>query len=126
VKIAIIGSRSLADYDSHAILRHIPKNVTAIISGGAKGIDAWAERFAQGKGMRFIKILPNYQKYGKKAPISRNKEIVRQADLVLAIWDFKSRGTANAIVTCIKEGVPVRILSGKPPSALRHSRLIKL
>ncbi|MCL2837413.1 MAG: DUF2493 domain-containing protein [Defluviitaleaceae bacterium] len=125
MKIAIIGSRSLTDYDSHAILRYIPKNVTAIISGGAKGIDAWAERFAQDRGLRFIEILPDYQKYGKKAPIFRNREIVRQADLVLAIWDFKSRGTANAIVACIKEGVPVRILSGKPPSAFRRSRLIK-
>ena len=111
MKVAIIGSRDIAGYDAHIILHHIPKNTKTIISGGAGGADTVAENFARGQGLGFIKILPDYQKYGKKAPIIRNLEIVRQADYLLAIWDYHSRGTAHTIACCIDQGVPVRILS---------------
>ena len=110
MKVAIIGSRGIAEYDAKTVLRHIPKDVRAIISGGAHGVDAWAERFAKTQKLPFVKILPDYQKHGKRAPAVRNREIVRQADFLLAIWDYKSRGTAHAIVCCIEQGVPVRVL----------------
>ena len=111
MKVAIIGSRTVLKYDADIILRHLPKNTKTIISGGAAGADTLAEAFARQQGLVFIKILPDYQKHGKKAPIIRNLEIVRQADYLLAIWDYKSRGTAHAICCCINQGVPVRILS---------------
>lgn len=110
MKVAIIGSRHIERYDMQALLRYMPENVTAIISGGAKGIDALAEVFASSQNLPLLKILPNYAKYGKRAPLMRNKEIVRKADCVLAIWDYKSRGTAHAIVCCIEQGTPVRVL----------------
>ena len=110
MKVAIIGSRNIERYDADIILRHLPKDTKTIISGGAAGADTIAERFAREQGLEFIKILPDYQKHGKKAPIIRNLEIVRQADYLLAIWDYKSRGTAHAISCCINEGVPVRVL----------------
>ena len=110
MKVAIIGSREITQYDFQTILRNIPKIVDTIISGGAVGVDALAEEFALEQGLNFVKILPDYEEYGKKAPIMRNLEIVRQADYVLAIWDYKSRGTAHSIACCIRLGVPVRIL----------------
>ena len=94
------------------VSQYLPGATRVIISGGAGGVDAWAEQFARSGGFEFIKIEPDYQKHGKKAPIIRNRELVKQADYVLAIWDFKSRGTAHAIVCCIEEGIPVRILEG--------------
>ena len=110
MKVAIVGSREIVRYDAQTILRHLPKNAKTIISGGARGVDTLAENFALGQGFSFIKILPDYQKHGKKAPVLRNLEIVQQADYLLAIWDYQSRGTAHAIVHCIEQGVPVRIL----------------
>ena len=110
MKVAIIGSRGIKNYDERIVLQHLPQEARTIISGGAGGVDTWAEEFARKKGLGFVKIVPNYQKYGKKAPTIRNRKLVRQADYVIAVWDYKSRGTAHAIVCCIEEGIPVRIL----------------
>ena len=110
MKVAIIGSRGIRNCDVQTVSRHLPNETRAIISGGAGGVDTWAEEFARLRGLEFVKLVPDYQRYGKKAPTIRNRELVRQADYVLAIWDYKSRGTAHTIVCCIEEGVPVRIL----------------
>ena len=112
MKVAIIGSRGINSCDTEAVLRLLPTGTRVIISGGAGGVDAWAEEFARLRGFEFVKILPDYQKYGKRAPAVRNRELVRRADYVLAVWDYKSRGTAHAIVCCIEEGVPVRVVGG--------------
>ena len=54
--MAIIGSRNIVEYDLKTILRHIPKNVVAIISGGATGVDTLAENLAFENGLSFTKI----------------------------------------------------------------------
>jgi hypothetical protein len=68
-----------------------------IISGGAKGIDSLAELYAQKNNIPIKIIRPEYGKYGKGAPIVRNKEIVNMSDHIIAIWDGKSRGTQSVI-----------------------------
>lgn len=110
MKLAIIGARTLPDFDKSAIKECIPPETTAILSGGAVGIDTLAEEVAAELGLPFEAVLPNYQKYGKKAPIVRNKAIVEKADRVLAVWDYRSRGTAHVIATCIGAGVPIRVI----------------
>lgn len=123
MKLAIIGSRSLTDFDKNAILRHISQDITHIISGGAQGIDSLAREIAAAQKLGFLEIEPDYAKYGRKAPLVRNREIVRQSDRVLAVWDFHSRGTAHAIVCCIEEGVPVRVIG--PDGASRDGRALE-
>lgn len=85
------------------MLSYIPKSCTCIISGGAIGIDHIAQEISKILKVEFIEFLPDYKKYGKRAPLIRNLEIVKQADFVFAVWDFTSRGTANTISHCIKE-----------------------
>ena len=41
-----------------------------IVSGGAKGADTYAREFAKKKGLKLIEYFPNYEKYGKGAPLS--------------------------------------------------------
>lgn len=90
MKVAIIGSRSLTDID---IEKYVPENTDTIISGGANGIDSLAEEFASLHNIPTIIFEPEYKKYGKVAPIIRNKQIVQAADIIIAIWDGKSKGT---------------------------------
>ncbi len=94
MKVAIIGSRSLTEDN---IGEYIPVQTTEIISGGAKGIDACAEKYATENGIKLTLFLPQYQKYGRFAPLKRNIEIIENADLVIAFWDGKSRGTKETL-----------------------------
>lgn len=92
--VAVVGSRNLQVRD---LGQYLPAGVTRIVSGGAKGVDQCAREYAQEMGIPLLEFLPEYSKYGRAAPIRRNEEIVRSADLVLAFWDGKSRGTLYTI-----------------------------
>ena len=106
MKIAIIGSRGLVVEDFDA---YLPPHCTEIISGGARGIDACARAYAEKKGIICTEILPDYRRFGRGAPLRRNKEIVALCDEVIAFWDGRSSGTAFVIAHCKKVGKPCRV-----------------
>jgi len=110
MKIAVIGSRSITDPNEvTGQLENL--TVTKIISGGAAGVDTIAERWADLTGTPKLIIKPNYQRYGKAAPLERNKLIVEAADYVIAIWDGKSTGTLQAVNYAKKIGKPVQVIN---------------
>lgn len=90
MKLLIIGSRTIKDFD---LSGHVPAETELIISGGATGMDTVAERYADANGIEKLIIRPEYEKYGRVAPIKRNEIMVDMADAVLAVWDGESRGT---------------------------------
>lgn len=106
MKVAVIGSRSLSVLN---LGKYLPKGTTEIISGGAKGVDSSARKYALAHGIKLTEFLPEYERYGRAAPLKRNITIIENADLVLAFWDGKSRGTKFVIDNCRKRGVEVRI-----------------
>lgn len=107
MKIAIIGSRNL---DVKNLGEYLPDGVTEIVSGGAKGIDTCAAEYAQAKELKLTEFLPEYDKYGRAAPIVRNKTIAEYADVVLAFWDGKSKGTLSVIKYCEKIGKKCKVI----------------
>lgn len=107
MKVAIIGSRGIENIE---ISSYIPKEVTEIISGGAKGIDTLAEEYADKHKLRKYIIRPNYEKYSRAAPIVRNKVIVELADLTIAFWDGTSKGTESVIKYAKKLGKEVQVI----------------
>lgn len=108
MKVAVIGSRDLHITD---LARYLPENTTEIVSGGARGIDSDARAYAQQNGIRLTEFLPDYQQFGRGAPLKRNLQIIEYADVVLAFWDGQSRGTKYVIDHCRKQGVPVRVFA---------------
>lgn len=106
MKVAVIGSRGLrVDH----LEDYLPEGVTEIVSGGAKGVDACAREYALAHGLKLTEFLPEYKKYGRGAPLRRNITIIEHADLVLAFWDGKSRGTIYVIDNCKKRNIPVAV-----------------
>ena len=106
MKIAIIGSRgivvqNIADYVSDG---------DEIVSGRAIGVDRCAAEYARKNGLKLTEFLPQYQRYGRAAPIVRNKEIVDYADKVIAFWSGSSKGTLSVIKYAEKTGKPCKIV----------------
>ena len=108
MRIAVIGSRNL---DIQNLEDYLPPETTEIISGGAKGIDRCARIYALKHNIRLTEYLPEYNRYGRSAPLKRNLQIIQNADLVLAFWDGKSKGTAFVIQQCRKTGIPLQIIT---------------
>jgi hypothetical protein len=107
MKLAIIGSRTCPKIDIEAHLDAIPDT---IVSGGAMGADAYAREFAKKKGLKLIEYFPNYAKYGKVAPLERNKQIVDECDSVLAFWDGSSKGTKYTIDYAKRMNKPIKVI----------------
>ena len=91
------------------IAKYIPDETTEIISGGAKGIDTLAEKYAEEHNIPKLIIKPEYEKYRRSAPLKRNEIIVDISDIVIAIWDGKSRGTKYAIDYAKKIGTHTEV-----------------
>ena len=107
MKLAIIGSRTCPPINIEEHLKYIPDT---IVSGGAKGADTYAREFAHKHNLRLIEFLPNYEKYGRGAPLVRNKLIVDECDCVLAFWDGKSSGTKFTLDYAQQKGKPIKIV----------------
>ena len=101
MKVAIIGSRNIKNI---VLEQYISDEVNEIVSGGAVGVDSCAAEYAKKNGLKLTVFLPQYERYGRAAPIVRNKKIVEYADKVLAFWDGKSKGTASVIKYAQKTG----------------------
>ena len=108
MKVAVIGSRSLDPSRLSWLAAQLPPDCTAIVSGGAKGVDQLAFQIAQRQGLPCVELLPDYGRYGRGAPLIRDREIVREADLVLAVWDGASPGTRYVMEQCQKTATALR------------------
>ena len=94
MKLLIVGSRSITDFDLEGL---VPPETDLIISGGANGVDTLAEQYADRHRISKVIIRPDYARYGRGAPLKRNAEMVDMCDVVLVIWDGVSKGTKFTI-----------------------------
>jgi hypothetical protein len=97
MKIAVVGSRGFNDYDYIANILNNIEDITLIISGGAPGADRLAELYADKNNINKLILKADWDKYGKSAGIIRNKDIVDNAEYIIAFWDGVSKGTKNSI-----------------------------
>lgn len=114
----IVGSRDYTDYVSFkakcdALLAD--RTDIEIVSGGASGTDAFAERYAHEHGYSLQVFPAEWSRYGKRAGYVRNREmhsyISAFADRgVIAFWDGASRGTAQSFALSKEFDNPLRII----------------
>ena len=92
--LLVVGSRSIKAF---SLEEHIPPETTLIVTGGANGVDALAERYADKKRLSKLILRPEYSVYGKGAPLKRNEKMVDICDMALIVWDGISNGTKYTI-----------------------------
>ena len=107
MKIAIIGSREI---DNINLDKHLPPDCDEIVSGGARGVDTLAANYAKEHGIKLTVFRPDYDRFGKSAPIIRNRTIVDYSDAVIAFWDGCSHGTFFVIDYAKKTNTPCKIV----------------
>ena len=83
--------------------------IDTIISGGAKGADKLAEKYALERGIPVTVHEPDWDLHGRSAGYIRNKLIVQDADEIIAFWDRHSKGTKHTIDIAEKANKPVHI-----------------
>ena len=106
MKAAIVGSRSL---EPELPTELIGTDMKQIISGGARGIDTSARNYAKKHHIQILEILPEYDLYGRAAPLKRNDWILALSDIVYIFWDGKSRGANYMLKNCRKLNKPMKL-----------------
>ena len=107
MKLAIIGSRGILVEN---IEKYLPNDVDEIVSGGAKGVDLCAKEYAKKNDLKYTEFLPDYNRYGRAAPIKRNDEIINYSDEIVAFWDGASKGTQYTVKRAQKLGKRVTVI----------------
>ena len=117
IKVIIAGTRDFNDYaflkkNLDYFLQGINPNneEIEIVSGNARGADKLGERYAKEHNLP-VRLFPaNWDKYGKRAGYLRNQEMANYADVLIAFWDEKSKGTKHMIDIAKKQGLTVIVV----------------
>lgn len=95
--------------DFEQVLKDFPDSIW--IHGGAIGFDTQVEQFARRHGIKTVVIRPDYEKYGKRAPLVRNDEIVKLGEVLIALYDGRQSGGSFYTIKQARElGKEVRIV----------------
>lgn len=111
MRLIIAGSRTFDRYGilENAIFESGFKDITSIVSGGAKGADYYGELYAKNNDIPVIIYKADWDKYGPSAGPKRNELMAHNADALIALWDGKSKGTKHMIDYAAKCGLKIYV-----------------
>lgn len=117
MRVIVCGGRDFQDKDfCFRKLDEIisPLKNIEIVSGNAKGADAFGEEYALKKGLKLSIFKADWKKYGRAAGPIRNREMYHYAledhPMIIAFWDGVSKGTKNMIDVAPKNGADIHIV----------------
>lgn len=113
-RLAIAGYRGFTDYvlfskEVKKCLAEIGE-VETFVSGGAKGTDKMAERYASETGIPIVIYKPDWDGRGRGAGLERNTDIVTDSTHLLAFLSPRSKGTPDTIRKAHNKGIPVKVI----------------
>lgn len=114
----IVGSRTFNDYEllrrktDYFLQNH---QDIVIISGGARGADTLAKRYAEEKKYKYIEFPADWNLYGKSAGYIRNEQMHKFLSEhnprgCIAFWDGESKGTKHNFELVKKYCTPLKIV----------------
>ena len=108
----VAGGRDFSDRDRafDVLSKHVSR-LDYIISGMARGADSLGAEFAElmMPDGHLLKRPADWDKYGKSAGYRRNHQMALEADVLIAFWDGRSKGTKNMIEEAHKAGLEIHI-----------------
>lgn len=115
-RVIIAGTRHFNDYP---LLKSYADKVLSqkvkegfeivILSGHCYGADILGERYARERKYS-CRIYPAlWSEYGMSAGHKRNKQMVKEADALIAFWDGESTGTLSTINYAKEKGIAARV-----------------
>lgn len=109
--LIVCGSRNFHDYATLCAalddyLSNFPERSVCLLSGGARGADSLAIRYARERG-HACRIFPAlWSRFGKAAGPRRNHWMLANADACFAFHDGESLGTAHMLRIARAKGIP--------------------
>ena len=104
MKIAVTASKEIRRI---RIEGYFPQKTTElIIPGDRELLDEIAE-YAQQNGIPIRKILPDYDRYGRKAEFFCIKQLLESCDMLVALWNGEEDFTASLVKYARKIHKPV-------------------
>jgi hypothetical protein len=110
MRVIVCGSREWSDRDRIADrLAELPGNTT-IVHGAARGADRIAHQEAEKAGLLVEPHPAEWDRFGKRAGIMRNRMMAELgANLCIAFWDGRSRGTLDMMETAAQHGINIEV-----------------
>lgn len=110
MNIAVIGSRTFEDYRKlehtlDTIIEERKLTDITIVSGGARGADTLAEKYARNRGYALIVKDADWDRYGKRAGYLRNVEMAEIADMCVGFVVNDSPGSTMMLKLCADRGI---------------------
>jgi len=117
-RIIVAGSRNipttsayLDEYFNRLDLLTKSKDNIEVVSGTARGGDRVGEHWAYARDHKLVKFPADWEYHGLSAGYKRNEQMAAYSDALVAIWDYKSKGTKHMIDIAKREGLAVRVIS---------------
>ena len=114
----VVGSRSINNYE--LIKKHLDKLLinhkkVAIVSGGARGVDSLAKRYAMERKYFYKEFKADWDNLGKRAGFIRNRVMHQYLSKqkmrgCVAFWDGQSKGTADNFRLAKEFQIEIRII----------------
>lgn len=100
MRIIIAGGRDFNNFEMvEQAMERFQNEVSEIVCGDARGADSLGADWAFLHAVPVAHFPADWEKYGKAAGHIRNRQMAEYADLLVAFWDGKSKGTKNMIDT---------------------------
>lgn len=125
LKYGVIGLRHNEglEFDNYGYIKSVldqyQLNMDRLVSGGARGIETLAERWAKEADMPFCKIKPQVTMFSEHVPehpkaieaafTTRNTEILHLVDILVVFWNGREHMVLAAAAIANKVGKPVFI-----------------
>ena len=107
MKVAILGSRSINNTEFiEKKIEKSPFSITQIFTSSCDGVCKIARTYGKKKNIEVSVFHPDWETFGRRAAIVRNKNLLHCAEAALIFWDEISKGTKQEIDYSNKINLP--------------------